>query len=493
MKVAAYCRVSTGREEQLSSLKNQKIFFEEYAKKEGFDLVKIYADEGISGTSLKKRTEFQKLMNDAEQHLFNMVIVKDISRFSRNTVDLLQSVRKLKSLGINTYFINSNMETMGESEFILTIYGALAQQESCNLSSRIKFGKQISAQKGRAPQRIFGYTHVDTYTLDVDAKEAAIVREIFRLYNENGLGCHAISTELNRQGHLTKLNCQWTSKSVLRILTNSIYCGEYENNKYEVTDCIEGKTIKLPKEKHLYHNRPEWAIISKDAFYKAQKIMEDRKQKNTDSTQRNRYSGKHSLSTLIKCEHCGHSFSRKIKNGHKYWKCPTNDQYTKTACDNNVTIKEEELLSVISDYLKEHINCSQDEFIQSISDEISEISTQKSAHTPTNQEGKRKIKNLEAKIVKYKEMYALDLLSLSELEEKIHHCNQEIQQINNILKNASYSFDESKITKIAKEFLGLKNVSNVDLRYIIDLITINKNRQITIKIKDLFDGKSRSR
>ena len=492
MRVAAYCRVSTGREEQLSSLKNQKSFFEDYSKKEGFTLVKIYADEGITGTSLKKRVQFQKLMTDAELNLFDMVIVKDISRFSRNTVDLLQNIRKLKSLGINTYFINSNMETMGESEFILTIYGALAQQESCNLSSRIKFGKQISAQKGRAPQRIFGYTHIDTYNLDIDVKEAEIVREIFHLYNEAGLGCRAISDELNRKGHLTKLKCQWTPKSVLRILTNSIYCGEYVNNKYEVTDCIEGKTVKLPKEKHLYHKRPEWAIISKDAFYKAQKIMSERKRKSDNKPQLKRYSGKHIFSTLIKCEHCGRSFSRKCKKDRIYWKCPTNDQCTKNACENNVTINEEELLSAIGNYLKDRISFNENEFVKPV---IEKISAKINENTPDTscQENQRKIKNIEAKINKYKEMYALELLSISELEAKIQLYHKEIQQINNILKNDRYVPDKSVIIEATEEFLNMKSITNTELRQFIEAITVNKDREITIKIKDLFEGKSRSR
>ena len=124
MKIAAYCRVSTGSKEQLSSLENQKKFFYEYAKSNNHTLVRLYADEGISGTSLKKRVQFQKLMEDAKLGIFEMVVVKDISRFARNTVDFLSSVRTLKGLGINTLFLTANMTSFGESEFLLAIYGA---------------------------------------------------------------------------------------------------------------------------------------------------------------------------------------------------------------------------------------------------------------------------------------------------------------------------------------------------------------------------------
>ena len=184
MRIAAYCRVSTDKEEQLDSLENQKEFFSEYAEKHGHTLIRLYADEGISGTSLKKRNEFLRLIKDARLGLFESVVVKDISRFARNTVDFLQSIRELKALGVNIIFITANMQSLGESEFVLTIFGAMAQEESANLSKRVKFGKKINAQKGRVPQRIFGYDRIDNFTLKINYHEAQVVREIYRLYLE---------------------------------------------------------------------------------------------------------------------------------------------------------------------------------------------------------------------------------------------------------------------------------------------------------------------
>ena len=146
MKIAAYCRVSTDKADQLNSLEAQKEFFSEYTQRTGDVLVKLYADEGISGTKIKNRKEFLRMMSDAEKGMFDMVVVKDISRFARNTVDLLQNVRKLKALGIETQFLTANMTSMGNSEFVLTIFGALAQEESANTSKRVKFGKRTSSQ-----------------------------------------------------------------------------------------------------------------------------------------------------------------------------------------------------------------------------------------------------------------------------------------------------------------------------------------------------------
>mgnify|MGYP000942627376 CR=1 FL=1 len=148
VNIAAYCRVSTDKSDQLNSLEAQKKFFAEFTERNGHNLVRLYADEGISGTKIKNRKEFQRLMRDAKQGLFEMVVVKDISRFARNTVDFLQSIRALKALGIETTFLTANMTVLGNSEFVLTIFGALAQEESANTSKRVKFGKKLNAEKG---------------------------------------------------------------------------------------------------------------------------------------------------------------------------------------------------------------------------------------------------------------------------------------------------------------------------------------------------------
>lgn len=182
MNIAAYCRVSTDKADQLNSLEAQKQFFSEYTQRTGDNLVRLYADEGISGTKIKNRKEFLRMMADAEHGLFDMVVVKDISRFARNTVDLLQNVRKLKALGIETQFLTANMTSMGNSEFVLTIFGALAQEESANTSKRVKFGKKMNAEKGRVPNIVYGYdkTIGDYFNLAINEEEAAVIRQIYK-------------------------------------------------------------------------------------------------------------------------------------------------------------------------------------------------------------------------------------------------------------------------------------------------------------------------
>ena len=211
MKIAAYCRVSTEKEAQIDSLEKQIEFFNEFTKKNGYELYKLYADEGISGKQIKHRKQFQQMMEDAKHKKFEKVVVKDVSSFARNTVDLLQSARELKAYGVQVDFLNNGEVMEGGSEFILTILGAMAQQESANMSKRVKFGKDITAQKGRVPNLVFGYDKIpdERYTLKINEEEAKIVKEIFESYVYKGVGTTKIAWDLkenNENSTVTESN-----------------------------------------------------------------------------------------------------------------------------------------------------------------------------------------------------------------------------------------------------------------------------------------------
>ena len=495
MKIVAYCRVSTEKEEQLDSLEHQKEFFNEFAKKNGHSLVRLYADEGISGTSLKKRCEFQRLMQDAKAGLFQMVVVKDISRFARNTVDFLQSIRALKALGINTLFLTANMESLGESEFILTVFSALAQEESVNLSKRVKFGKKINAQKGRVPQRIFGYDRIDNFTLQINQIEAEVVRTIFRLYLEGRMGCRTVSLELNRLGYKTKFGCEWNPRGVRRVLMNPIYCGEYVNNKYEIKDCLEGKQVRIPADQHYHHARPEWAIISREIFDSAQILLSERRGKyDSGQTVKNyRCSEKNLFSTLIKCEHCGRSFYQKhytYVNTRYYWKCQTNDRFTAEKCDNKVTITEGELLEEIRSYISSVIE-DKDRFIMDIVTEL-EKGRETQNITASETSLRKKIKQLQIKKEKYQEMYVADAMNILELKEKTSLINREIEDLTDRLSKTDIADNIKKrsieririYTEEIKKFITLEHVTNSDLRKIINCIVVNCKGEIKIYLRN---------
>lgn len=496
MRIAAYCRVSTDKDEQLDSLNHQKEFFVEYAKRSGHELVRLYADEGISGTSLKKREEFKRLLRDAELGLFDMVVVKDISRFARNTVDALQSIRKLKSMGICTLFLTANMDSMGDSEFILTLFSAMAQEESSNLSKRVKWGKKINAEKGRVPQRIFGYDRIDNFTLEINPGEAGIVRKIFSLYNDQGLGCRTISATLNRDRDKTKLGSDWNARGVRRILVNPIYCGILINHKYEIEDYLTGRQIRLPEEEQFCHSRPAWAIVTPEAFRKTQEIMASRRTQydSGEPFMAGRYSAKHTFSTLIKCAHCGRSFTRKsytYANTRVYWRCVTNDQYTAEKCDNRTCLDEPELLKRLREYFASLIE-DRDAFVADILASLDKRLPASQNPEQAKREIEAKRKKLLSKKSRYQEMYASDILSLTELKEKITGITEELNALDRAL--AQFAPDKKAVETVQRytgeiqRFLELETVTNVDMRRILDHISVDREGHVRIVLRKFDDA-----
>ena len=497
MKIAAYCRVSTDKESQLDSLTNQKEFFIEYAKRNGHELFRLYADEGISGTSLKNRNEFNRLMRDARCGLFQAVVVKDISRMSRNTVDFLTSIRELKAMGINTIFLTANMDSMGDSEFILTLYSAMAQEESNSLSKRVKFGKKVNAEKGRVPQKLFGYDRIDNFTLAINPEEARIVRKIFSLYNEQGLGCRSISQTLNRDGDKTKYGNDWNARGVRRVLVNPIYQGILINHKYEISDFLTGKQVNLPKEEHFCHQRPEWAIVSQEVFEKAQQIMESRRQQydSGEPFREARYSSKHVFSTLIKCEHCGRSFTRKTYTysaTRVYWHCVTNDQYTAQRCDNTISLNEPDLIRELRQYFSSLIR-NREAFIADILASLEDKIPHSEDPEQTRREMESKRRKLLAKKERYQEMYANDLLTLPELKGKLSQILEELSQLDTDLEQLQQSAAirnnaEQIIRRYTEEihhFLELETITNADMRRVVDHISVNRDGNVRIVLKKM--------
>lgn len=496
MRIAAYCRVSTDKDEQLDSLNHQKEFFVEYAKRSDHELVRLYADEGISGTSLKKREEFKRLLRDAELGLFDMVVVKDISRFARNTVDALQSIRKLKSMGICTLFLTANMDSMGDSEFILTLFSAMAQEESSNLSKRVKWGKRINAEKGRVPQRIFGYDRIDNFTLEINPGEAEIVRKIFSLYNDQGLGCRTISATLNRDRDKTKLGSDWDARNVRRILVNPIYCGILINHKYEIEDFLTGRQIRLPEEEQFCHSRPAWAIVTPEAFRKAQEIMASRRTQydSGEPFTAGRYSAKHTFSTLIKCAHCGRSFTRKsytYTNTRVYWRCVTNDQYTAEKCDNRTCLDEPELLKRLREYFASLIE-DRDAFVADILASLDKRLPASQNPEQAKREIEAKRKKLLSKKSRYQEMYANDLISLTELKEKITGITEELNALDRALARLAPGKKAvetvQRYTGEIQRFLELEAVTNMDMRRILDHISVDREGHVRVVLRKFDDA-----
>ena len=497
MNIAAYCRVSTDKSDQLNSLETQKEFFLEYTKRTGDNLIKLYADEGISGTKIKNRMEFQRMLADAEKGLFDMVVVKDISRFARNTVDLLQSVRKLKSLGIETQFLTANMTSMGNSEFVLTIFGALAQEESANTSKRIKFGKKMNAEKGRVPNIVFGYdkTIGDYFNLSINENEAMAIRQIFQWYTEEGYGGSKIANMLNERGIKTKRGNNWSQNSVCRILTNEIYTGKIINGKEEIADFLTGQRKEKNESEWFVTIRPELRIIEDEVFDKAQDILKDRHDSFniTHERQRNKYL----FSTLIKCKECGWSFRRTVrqyKNTYVRWVCSGHNGKGADSCPNAVTVDEEELIQALQEYFQEILS-KKKKVINYVIKEFQRVYKAKDENIEYEKQLNTELNKLRKSREKYMDMYTDDLISREELNEKIGGMRKEIERLENELKMVSYHLTKGEqleailnsTFKQLEDITDVHEMTNAQLKRLIQKIEVDKEGNVDIYLRLIGD------
>lgn len=497
MNIAAYCRVSTDKEDQLNSLETQKEFFLEYTKRTGDNLIKLYADEGISGTKIKNRKEFQRMLADAEKGLFDMVVVKDISRFARNTVDLLQSVRKLKALGIETQFLTANMTSMGNSEFVLTIFGALAQEESANTSKRIKFGKKMNAEKGRVPNIVYGYdkTIGDYFNLSINEEEAKIIRQMYKWYTEEGFGGAKIANMLNERGVKTKRGNNWSQNSVCRILTNEIYTGKIINGKEEVADFLTGQRKEKDESEWLVTIRPELRIIEDEIFDRAQEILKGRH--DSFKMTHERQSNKHLFSTLIKCKDCGWSFRRTVrqyKNTYVRWVCSGHNGRGADSCPNAITVDEEELIQVLQEYFQDVLS-KKKKVIDYVIREFERVYKAKDENVEYEKELTAELNRLRRSREKYMDMYTDDLISREELNEKIGGMRKEIDRLENELKMVSYNLTkgeqlEAILNSTFKEMEDITDVhemTNTQLKRLINKIEVDKDGNVDIYLRLIGD------
>ena len=497
MKIAAYCRVSTEKEAQIDSLEKQIEFFNEFTKKNGYELYKLYADEGISGKQIKHRKQFQQMMIDAKAKKFDKVVVKDVSRFARNTVDLLQSVRELKSYGVQVDFLNNGEVMEGGSEFILTILGAMAQQESANMSKRVKFGKDITAQKGRVPNLVFGYDKIpdERYTLKINEEEAKIVKEIFESYAYKGIGTTKIAWDLNDRGIRTKkTKSKWVQTSIVRMLKNPIYTGRVTNKKSEVTDFITGTRKELPEEEWIVVERPEMRIISDELFNRAQELLEQRS--NEFKLNNKREKTEYVFSTLIYCKHCGYSF-RRIKrkytaDGPEYirWVCSGRNSMGVNHCPNTTVIDEEELLNAIKIYLKSIIKNKKD-FMKAVEKEFEKITKLRENNERSEESLLKEIEKVTVKKQKYMEMFQNEIINIQELKKYTNPLNEDIARLERELKLITSEIKEkdvlekelNKTIKTVDDILNNQTITNAMLKTIIDVIEVDSDSNVEVRLK----------
>ena len=437
------------------------------------------------------------MMKDAKARKFDKVVVKDVSRFARNTVDLLQSVRELKSYGVQVDFLNNGEVMEGGSEFILTILGAMAQQESANMSKRVKFGKDITAKKGRVPNLVFGYDKIpdERYTLKINEEEAKIVKEIFESYVYKGIGTTKIAWNLNDRGIRTKkTKSKWVQTSIVRMLKNPIYTGRVTNKKSEVTDFITGTRKKLPEEEWIVVERPEMRIISDELFNRAQELLEQRS--NEFKLNNKREKTEYVFSTLIYCKHCGYSF-RRIKRkytagGPEYirWVCSGRNSMGVNHCPNTTVIDEEELLNAIKIYLKSIIKNKKD-FMKAVEKEFEKITKLRENNERSEESLLKEIEKVTIKKQKYMEMFQNEIINIQELKKYTNPLNEDIARLERELKLITSEIKEkdvlekelNKTIKTVDDILNNQTITNAMLKTIIDVIEVDSDSNVEVRLK----------
>ncbi len=331
LRVAAYARVSSDSKDQINSYLAQVDFYTRYiSSKEDWDMVDIYADEGISGLEAQNRDDFNRMMRDCRDGKIDRVLVKSISRFARNTKEYIQFMRELLRLGISIYFEKENLDTgKMTTEQSAQLYGAFAQMESTNHSSTMRISNRIRMEKGifTPPTAPYGYRLVDC-ELEIDRDEAEVVRHIFRAYL-NGQGKDDIARELNElevaRGHGRE---RWYPSTIDYILTNISYTGNMIWQKSYATDTIPFRQVRNTGQKPKYFVEDSHpAIISYEDFQLAQELMARRKEQFLSGA-RPRPSV---YSKRVFCGECGSMCRRKETNGKVYWVCHRHDQ-AKSRC-----------------------------------------------------------------------------------------------------------------------------------------------------------------
>ena len=329
LKVASYCRVSTDKEDQANSFESQQRYFKEYIDRQpDWELYQVYADEGITGTSTKKRAAFNRMITDARMGKFQLILTKEVSRFSRNILDTITYTRELKVLGVGVVFMNDGINSLDpDAELRLSIMGSMAQEESRKTSSRVKWGQTRRMEQGVVFGRsLLGYDVKDG-KMTVNQEGAEVIRQIFYKYGVEKKGTSVIARELREAGHKTMTgNVKWSNSHIVKILKNEKYVGDLVQKKTITPDYLSHAKKYNHGEEELVviqdHHEP---IIDRDLWDTVQAELKKRDRNGKLGTG---HSNRYVFSGKIKCGECGASFvsrQKKRKDGTSYkrWGCFT--------------------------------------------------------------------------------------------------------------------------------------------------------------------------
>ncbi len=454
LRVTYYARVSSETDEQLNSLDNQVSYYEEFIKRNAkWSFVAGYVDEGISGISTKHRENFNRMIDDAADDNFDLVITKEISRFARNTLDSIQYTRQLLSCGVGVFFQNDNINTFDEdSELRLSIMSSIAQDELRKLSSRVKFGQQQAIKNGVVigNSRIFGYRKKDK-RLVIDEEQAVMVRELFELYATGKYSMKQIENVFWEKGYRNNNGKKISHTTMSNLISNPKYKGYYVGNKVKVVDMFTKKQKFLPPEEWVMFKDETGeivpAIVSEELWDQANFIL---KRRSDDVKNRKNICNHANLLTgKLFCTCCGAPYYRRAsadRQGRKdsSWVCSSKKNNGSDSCESFV-IYESEIASVLFEVFRDNY-----------SDSEKMIGEYERMYNSLRDDGglQRRIESQEAKIAssKKKKQKLLELvtegnISDTDFRDMAAQCNKEIEaaeQELSELKSRRDSSDEFK-------------------------------------------------
>lgn len=360
LRVTFYARVSTDQDEQINSLENQVQYYTELIQsKKNWTFVPGYIDEGISGTSTKHRDDFNRMIRDAKAGLFDFIITKEISRFSRSTLDSIKYTQDLLDYNVGVFFQNDNINTLDtDSEFRLVIMAGVAQDEVRKLSERLKFGFKQAIKNGHVlgNDKLYGYDKKGC-VLTINEEEAEIVRIIFDLYGNKHLGMRTISKELEKLGYTSRQGNLFNTLTIRHMLENPKYKGWYCGNKTQTIDYRTKKKAFLDVSEWIMYPDPTIpAIVSEDLWNRANALYKERRKEVMDHGSGVTFQNRYPYSTKIICEEHGTTFHRQVldnKSGPvEAWQCKIYRQKGRKACS-APQIRSLELDQILGEIMKE--------------------------------------------------------------------------------------------------------------------------------------------
>ncbi len=494
LRVAAYARVSTEKDDQANSLASQKNYFADYiGRQSDMELSNVYFDEGISGTQTKKRSGFNQMIQDALNGNFNLILTKEVSRFARNTVDTLFYTRELKKAGVGVVFTIDHIDTrQSDGELRLTIMASLAQEESRKTSERVKWGQQRRMEQGVVFGRdLLGY-RVKNGMLSINPEEVPVVKAIFHKYTNEGKGVHVIARELIEEGLRPKRISLWSDTVILRILQNEKYVGDLCQKKTFTPDYLtHKKKYNRGEEEKIYIKDHHEAIIDRDLWNRTQA---ERKRRSLSAAQKSRHSSRYWCSGKICCGECGSRFvsrTKKLKKGtYKAWRCyrAANHGILKKDADgkeigcNNNSINEKALLACMK-YCVNLVCQNRKQLREEILSSIQAVCGG-SATEIGGDKIRKKMEAIEEKKRKSFDAMLEGLLTKEDLKKQTEWYDSELSRLQMLLEeNEQYNRQYSKKDEIAElektldEILSFREDNEMLYREILEKIVVCRDAE----------------